>query len=120
MAIPKKKDIFLILSDFPTIFVRKSYVMVNISDVIIEKAIIDEVSKLKGLSTVDAKAEIDKNCKPGVIGVRSQILVDVMGILEEVLHITIPNNCYIFRENKNELSIKEAAAKLKNKASYAK
>jgi len=94
--------------------------MLEINNKVIEDAIIEEVKKLRGLSTVDADAMIDKNCKPGVIGVRSHVLVDVMGILEEILQVVIPDNCYIFRENKKELSIKEAAAKLKNKATYAK
>jgi len=94
--------------------------MVEISNKVIEDAIIEEVKKLKKLSTVDPNAIIDKNCKPGVIGVRSHVLVDVMGILEEILQVVIPDNCYIFRENKKEISIKEAAAKLKNKANYAK
>lgn len=94
--------------------------MLEINNKVIEDAIIEEVKKLRGLSTVDADAKIDKNCEPGLIGVRSHVLVDVMGILEEILQIVIPDNCYIFRENRKELSIKEAAVKLKNKATYAK
>ena len=108
------------MSDYLTIFVSKSDNMVDITNEVIEVAIVEEVKKLRGLSTVDKKATIDPNCKPGVIGIRSQILVDVMGILEELLGIVIPDNCYILREDKKELSIKEAAVKLKNKATYAK
>lgn len=108
------------MSENLTIFVFKSDIMVDITNEVIEVAIVEEVKKLRGLSTVDKTATIDKNCKPGVIGIRSQILVDVMGVLEEILSIVIPDNCYIFREDKRELSIKEAAVKLKNKATYAK
>ena len=96
--------------------------MVSIENHIVENAIIQEIEELKGLSSVDANAEINNECKPGAIGVRSQILVDIMGKLEEVLNIIIPNNCYIFREKDGitELSIKKAAEKLIKIATYAK
>lgn len=105
-----------------TIFVSKSYIMVNIENHIVEDAIIQEIEKLKGLSSVDAEAEISKECKPGVIGVRSQILVDIMGKLEELLEVVIPNNCYIFRDRDGitELTIREAAEKLIKIAKHAK
>lgn len=95
--------------------------MVQIENYIVEEAIIQEIEKLKGLSTVDSDAEIDKECKPGIIGVRSQILVDIMGKLEEILQVTIPNNCYIFRDRDGitEFSIKAAAEKLIKIAKYA-
>jgi len=104
-----------------TKFVFKSYTMVQIENYIVEDAIIKEVGKLKGLSTVSPQAVIDQDCKPGVIGIRSQVLVDIMGILEEVLEIVIPNNCYIFRDRDGitELSIKDAAEKLKKMATHA-
>ena len=96
--------------------------MVTIENYIVEDAIIQEIEKIKGLSSVDPDAEINKECKPGAIGVRSQILVDIMGKLEESLEIVIPNNCYIFRDRDGikELTIREAAEKLKNLAKYAK
>ena len=96
--------------------------MVKIENKDVEKAIIEEIEKLKGLSSVNAEAEIDKECKPGSIGVRSQILVDIMGKLEESLGVIIPNNCYIFRDGDGirELTIREAAEKLIKIAKNAK
>lgn len=96
--------------------------MVKIENKIVEDAILEEIEKLKGLSSVDSDAEINKECKPGIIGVRSQILVDIMGKLEETLGVTIPNNCYIFRDGDGirELTIREAAEKLIKIAKNAK
>jgi hypothetical protein len=110
------------LSDFPTIFVDKSDNMVEIQEQIVEDAILKELDKLKGMSTVEPDAVINTDCKPGAIGFRSQVLVTLMGQLEEVLEITIPNNCYIFRDSdgNRELSVKEATQKLIKIAKYAK
>lgn len=96
--------------------------MVKIESHIVEDAIIQEIEKLKGLSTVDANADINTDCKPGIIGVRSQILVDITGKLEEILDIIVPNNCYIFRDSDGirELTIREAAQKLIKIAKNAK
>lgn len=96
--------------------------MIKIENQIVEDAILQEIEQLRGLSSVDAEAEINKECKPGIIGVRSQILVDIMGKLEESLGITIPNNCYIFRDSDGirELTIREAAEKLIKIAKNAK
>lgn len=95
--------------------------MVDIQSHIVEDAILQEIEKLKGLSSVEPDAEIDKLCKPGAIGVRSQILVDIMGKLEETLGIIIPNNCYIFRDRDGitELTVRQAAEKLIKIAKYA-
>ena len=88
--------------------------MVQIENHIVEDAIIKEIEKLRGLSTVDADADINKDCKPGIIGIRSQILVDITGKLEEILEVVIPNNCYIFRDKDGitEFTIKQAAENL--------
>jgi len=96
--------------------------MVEIENYIVEDAIIQQIEKLKGLSSVNPEAEISNECKPGVIGVRSQILVDVMGKLEDLLEVVIPNNCYIFRDSDGirELTIREAAEKLIKISKYAK
>lgn len=96
--------------------------MIEIENHIIEEAIVTEIEKLKKMSSVDVEAQINKECKPGAIGIRSQVLVTIMGVLEESLEIIIPNNCYIFRDsNENrELTIKEAAAKLIKIAKHAK
>ncbi|HEV2482778.1 MAG TPA: hypothetical protein VGS79_24100 [Puia sp.] len=96
--------------------------MISIDQQTVENAIIHEIENLKGLSNIPIEAEITKECKPGVIGVRSQILVDIMGKLEELLSVVIPNNCYIFRERDGitELSIAQAAEKLLKNASHGK
>ena len=96
--------------------------MVKIENYIVEDVIIQEIEKLKGLFGVNPGAEVNRECKPGAIGVRSQILVDVMGKLEELLKIVIPNNCYIFRDSDGitELTIWEAAEKLIKKSKHAK
>lgn len=96
--------------------------MVKLENAVVEQAIIQEIIKLKNLSSVDKRARIDLDCKPGLIGVRSQILVDVMGVLEEKLEIIIPNNCYIFRDSDGikEFTIREAAQKLIKKAKHVK
>lgn len=88
--------------------------MVNIDSQIVQQAILREIEKLKGLSSLDDEAEINVECKPGVIGVRSQVLVYITGALEESLNIIIPNNCYLFRDGDGirELTIREAAEKL--------
>jgi hypothetical protein len=95
--------------------------MVNLKQQVVEDAIIREIENLKGLSNIPVETEITKEIKPGIIGIRSQILVDIMGKLEEVLDVVIPNNCYIFRERKGitELSIAEAAVKLIKNATHA-
>jgi hypothetical protein len=96
--------------------------MMNLEIKTVEDAIILEIEEVKGLSSVHANAKIDKDCKPGLIGIRSQVLVDIMGKLEEILSIVIPNNCYIFRakDGITELSINQAAEKLIKIAKHAK
>ena len=88
--------------------------MVKIDIQKIEDTILQEIEGLKGMPSVDPKANIDKDCKPGAIGFRSQILVEIMGRLEEILEVEIPNNCYIFRDTDGirELNIRDAAEKL--------
>jgi len=110
-------------------YVRKSYnlclkilPMIDIDQQTVESVIIHEIENLKGFSNIPTETEITKESKPGVIGVRSQILVDIMGKLEELLSVVIPNNCYIFRERDGitELSIAQAAEKLIKIATHAK
>jgi hypothetical protein len=110
------------MSENLSTFVGKSDIMVDIECQVIEEVILQELNTLKGMSSVDTEATIDKDCKPGVIGFRSQVLVSIMGQLEELLEIVIPNNCYIFRDTDGvrELTVKEASEKLKKIAKYAK
>lgn len=96
--------------------------MISIDQHTVEDAIIQEIENLKGLSNIPTETEITEESKPGLLGVRSQILVDIMGKLEELLNVAIPNNCYIFRERDGitELSIAKAAEKLIKIATHAK
>jgi hypothetical protein len=96
--------------------------MVKIDVQKIEDTILQEIESLKGMPSVDPDAKIDKDCKPGIIGIRSQILVNIMGRLEEILEVEIPNNCYIFRDTDGirELNIREAAEKLQKIAKPCK
>jgi hypothetical protein len=96
--------------------------MISIDKITVEDVIIQEIENLKGLSNIPTETEISKESRPGLIGVRSQILVDIMGKLEELLNVVIPNNCYIFRERDGftELSIAQAAEKLIKIATHAK
>ena len=73
------------------------------------KLIIDEINSNLGL-----KAEINNSTCPHDVGITSQVLVSVMGILENKLDVTIPHNKYIFHDKKTNkhLSIKEASIKL--------
>jgi hypothetical protein len=102
------------LSDFLTTFVSNIRLMVKIDVKAIEEAILQEVEKLKDLPSVDAEAKIDKDSKPGMIGLSSNVLVTITGYLEDILEVEIPPTCYIFRDSDGirELSIREAAEKL--------
>ena len=88
--------------------------MVKIDIQIIEATILQEIEKLKILPSVDADAKIDKDSKPGMIGLSSNVLVAITGFLEDILGVEIPVNCYIFRDGDGirELNIREAAEKL--------
>ncbi|WP_298508131.1 hypothetical protein [uncultured Kordia sp.] len=73
------------------------------------KSIIEEINGQLGLN-----ASIKMNTCPYEIGITSQILVSVMGLLENKLDVKIPNSCYIFydKQKNKQLSIKEASMKL--------
>jgi len=72
------------------------------------KALEDVKSKLK------ISANINADCCPGIIGISSQILLNIMIDLEETLGVSIPNNIYIFHDPKThkQLSVTEATQKL--------
>ena len=88
--------------------------MVKIDIQAIEDTILKEIEKLKVLPGVDADAKIDKNSKPGTIGLSSIVLVTMTGYLEDILGVEIPANCNIFRDGDGirELTIREVAEKL--------
>lgn len=73
------------------------------------KEIIEEIN-----AETELNASITVNSCPYNIGISSQILVSVMGLLENKLEIEIPANCYIFydKTSNRQLSIKESALKL--------
>lgn len=94
--------------------------MVKIDHNIVEEEIIQVITDLG--SKLNIEAEINSVCIPGVIGFSSQVLITVMGQLEEKLGIIIPNQCYIFHDkiSLRKLTIEEAANKLIKTAKYAK
>lgn len=59
-------------------------------------------------------AKITATTCPNDIGISSHIIISIMGNLEAILNISIPNNCYIFHDKKSNshLSIREASLKL--------
>lgn len=71
--------------------------------------IIDSINTNFGLG-----AKITATTCPNDIGISSHIIISVMGNLEAILNISIPNSCYIFHDKKSNthLSIKEASLKL--------
>lgn len=86
--------------------------MVNINYEIVEQEITSVISEISNKLKIEVTIGID-SC-PGSIGIKSQILITIMGRLENTLGISIPHNCYIFhdKKTKRQLSIKEAAQKL--------
>ncbi len=73
---------------------------------------------IEGLTTLiqdtknelNIEASIDEETRPLKI-IKSEVLVDIIGRLEDLLGVQIPANCYPFfdKEKCEELSIKQAA-----------
>jgi len=85
----------------------------------VEEKIIEVVATLCKDLVVDIT--IDGDICPGNIPyMTSHILVTVMGRVESLLDVKIPDNVYIFYDKKNnkQLSVKEAADKLLKTAKY--
>jgi hypothetical protein len=78
---------------------------------VIEQSIIKILDEIN--ETLEAKATIDENCRPGNF-FKSHALVTAIDRIADVLEITIPLNCYIFFDKKTltQLTIKEATLKL--------
>jgi hypothetical protein len=80
---------------------------------------------IEGFKTLfeDAKIEmgvdekIDEETRP-LVFFKSEVLVTLIGRLEDLLDIKIPENCYPFfdKEKLEQLTIKEAAGIILNKA----
>lgn len=60
---------------------------------------------------------LNSECRPGVF-FKSNVLVTAINRVANALDVTIPNNCYIFSDKREckQLSIKEAALKVREKA----
>lgn len=85
--------------------------MLVIDKKIIEDEIISAIEEIGNRLKIETK--IDSESIPSFIGFTSMALITVMGVIEEKLNITIPNNCYIFiDQDSKKLSIKEATDKL--------
>ncbi len=88
--------------------------MITLEAEIIEKEVISIVEEICG--TLKIEAIIDGQFCPGNY-IKSQVLLDAIGIIEEALGITIPNDCYIFSEkNRTQLSIKDTVKKILKEA----
>lgn len=85
--------------------------MLVIDKNIVENEIIRAIEEIGSRLKIENK--IDNESIPSFIGFSSIALITVMGVIEEKLNITIPNNCYIFiDQDYKKLSIKEATDKL--------
>lgn len=86
--------------------------MVALKVDLVENEITKAIEEINSILKIDANINI--SCCPGNIGISSQILVTLMGRLEGILNVKIPDNCYIFHDRKSQkqLTIKEAAQKL--------
>lgn len=86
--------------------------MVKIEHSVVENEIIKTVKGLSSLLMIDEN--IDADSCPGSIGFSSQVLITIMGRLEDTLNVFIPDNIYIFHDKvtHKQLTIKEAADKL--------
>ena len=71
--------------------------------------LIDDININFGL-----EVKITPTTCPNDIGISSHIIISVMGNLEALLNVSIPDNCYIFHDKKDNrhLSIREASLKL--------
>ncbi|HWW37737.1 hypothetical protein, partial [Pedobacter sp.] len=58
-------------------------------------------------------ANIDRDCCPDLIGIRSPVLITIMARVSAILDVNMPDNCYIFhdKDSHNQLTIKDAALK---------
>lgn len=84
---------------------------------------------IEGLETLIREAQIamnidgkiDEDTRPGLI-IKSQVLLTVIGRLEDLLDMEIPDNCYPFfdKDKLKQLTIREAAEILINKATNDK
>jgi len=87
--------------------------MIKIDHAAVEDEIIKAVKEFS--NKLNLEVVVDSDCSPGnIIGMSSQVLITVMGKIEEALDVSIPDTCYIFHDKvtKRQLTIKEAADKL--------
>lgn len=93
--------------------------MREITNVEVEDKIIEALNVVCKTLMIDVSIDGD-SCPGKIFGVTSQILVTVMGRLETLLDVIIPNNIYIFHDKKSntQLSVKEAANKLLKTAKH--
>lgn len=70
---------------------------------------------------MNIEGTIDENSCPGLI-IKSQVLVSLIGSIEDLLNIEIPNKCYPFfdEENMRQLTIRQAAEILKKESKNAR
>ena len=85
--------------------------MAKLIQAVVEAEIKSAVEEINNNLKIGAK--IDSECRPGEIGISSQILLTIMSRLEDSLGVIIPSNVYLFHDKeKQQLSIQDAAKKL--------
>ena len=89
--------------------------MIKIELEIIEEKIAKVLKELN--DEFETAIKIDGDCRPGAF-FKSNVLVTAINRVADALEVSIPNNCYIFSDKKEckQLSIKEAALKVREKA----
>jgi len=91
--------------------------MIKIELDIIEEKISSVLNQLK--NELETEVLIDGACQPGAF-FKSNVLVTAINRVADALEVIIPSNCYIFSDKIDcrQLSIKEAALKVQQKAIY--
>lgn len=95
--------------------------MVNLSQELVEEKIIEVIQEI--IETLDMEVSLDSGTCPGLVpGITSHVQVSIMSRLQRKLEVIIPDNCYLFYDDKQkrQLSIKSSAEKLIKNAKYAK
>jgi hypothetical protein len=80
------------------------------------KTLVDEAK-----NAMELEGDVDEETQPGLL-IKSQVLVTIIGRLEDLLQVKIPINCYPFfdKDLNKQLSIKEAAQILLKKIEHGR
>lgn len=95
--------------------------MIDISQELVEEKITEVIQEIA--ETLEMEISIDSDSCPGLMpGITSQVLITVMGRLEKKLNVIIPDDCYVFYDEKEQkqLNIKKSAEKFIKNSNYGK